>query len=255
MFYSVDIGYDLCGPPIAKPSVVVLKERKSYVIRVVKGGSEAPADLKESPAGVPAEEKQSEKGKEPADSSSETTNPEDSPSGTWKPAFTDDENIARIVLLGPAGEVIPGRLFFDFSWSPELESAINTGKAPSDGGEAVMMEGTLDEAVHRAALMILKKGRQGNFCINIFGHKELPAGIPLGVTLTAEQAEEMQSDDSYYADAAVMVNNMEIVLFQAPHPGEDEEKILRRRISKYSWWQAALPKDYAIYTVRKVSKE
>ena len=232
MFYSVDIGYDLCGPQIANPGTILLFEARNYVFHVVTETTKE--DTKEE--GTPVDDKP----------------PFNENSGAWKAIFTDDKNLAKIALNGPAGEEIPGKLFFNFAWSVEVDDAISAGKAPSDGGEAVVIEGTLDEAVHRAALMILKKGRQGNFCINIFGHEELPPGVPLSTTLTMEQAEEMQSDDSHYVDARVMVNNMELVLFQNAHDGEDEEKVLRRRNWKYGWWEkGALPKDYSIYEVRK----
>jgi hypothetical protein len=239
MFYSVDIGYDLCGPPITTPRTVLLHHRGDYVIRVVDGNA-GEQDAKENVPPAP---------KAPLETPGDAQRP-----AAWKAVSTDDKNVAKIALLGPAGETLPGKIFFEFPWSKDFADAISSGKASSDGGEAVAMEGTLDEAVHRAALMILKKGRQGNFCVNIFGHETLPADIPLGAALTMDQAEEMQSDDNHYVDARVMVNNMELVLFKQPEEGEDEEKVLRRRIWKYTWWEGALPEHYGLYRFRKVQR-
>ena len=252
MFYSVDIGYDLCGPRIANVGTVLLKERRNYVFRVTndtKAPSNPAGEVSEQENGKEFTAKRSEQG-----SGREFT--AEKAEQAWRMVGTDDKNVAKIALLGPTGEKLPGKLFFNFEWTAELQTAISNGKAPSDGGEAVVIEGTLDEAIHRAALMILKKGQQGRFSINIFGHQELPQGIPLNTTLTMEEAEEMQSDDNHFTDARVMVNNMELVLFQKAHDGEDEEKILRRRISKYSWWEKeALPKDYAVYRMSRVGSQ
>jgi hypothetical protein len=245
MFYSVDVGYDLCGPPITTPGTVLLHHRRNYVIRVTDGKSEGGDKGGDG-------EGQGEEDVTVPEATSATAAADTNRPPPWKVVSTDDKNVAKFALVGPAGESFPGKVFFQFPWSKQLIDAISTGMAPSDGGEAVAIEGTLDQAVHRAALVILKKGRQGNFSVNIFGHEELPTGISLETTLTMEEAEDMQSDDSHYVEARVMVNNMTLILFQQPQDGEDEEKVLRRRILKYTWWEEALPKGYAMYKIRKV---